>query len=279
MYNVKIPQIVRVYLFQDNILLLGHSAGAHLGVMAVFELLTKQSLQGPPLPTASIVESMRFEEAYFCGHDSGSNGEAEHDLRSQGAALDGSNASVSSFVVLDQSRTQAELQPQVTRGGAIGAGAAGLGATGAPVAPAPTDPVAMQSMEGSEMGSYVMVRPDQSARSLGNSSSSIEIMRPEEEEEEEADVSSDNGGDASPPIAAQHQLTAKPKRPTSDVRRKMSKSQLEIYNLISSIRGFIGEHLDVYCNNVTLLRLYLHGYCYSVTLSHWVFTVTVTMLH
>lgn len=73
---------------QEEIILIGHSAGAHLSVMAVLELIIKRLIHTPlpPLATTSAVtsisESIRFDEQHFDGSSSenGATGASSGDI-------------------------------------------------------------------------------------------------------------------------------------------------------------------------------------------------------
>ena len=78
--------VIAVFL-QEEIVLVGHSAGAHLCVMAVLELIMKRLIHTPLLPLAqsvgasTISESISFEDRHFDGSscDNGaSSGEVSH---------------------------------------------------------------------------------------------------------------------------------------------------------------------------------------------------------
>ena len=72
--NDTVSDIIPVFL-QEEIVLVGHSAGAHLCVMAVLELIMKRLIHTPLPPLAqsvgaSISESIRFEDRHFDGSSS-----------------------------------------------------------------------------------------------------------------------------------------------------------------------------------------------------------------
>lgn len=113
------------FLSQDKVVLMGHSAGAHLAVMAVLELLHDEWVHGiriEPPPS----DSMELDEQYFDGSNGendtkpasseGSsasfdvlNGNSNGDAKGNGVSVEGSS---SSFVLLGQEesgRSQREL--------------------------------------------------------------------------------------------------------------------------------------------------------------------------
>ena len=72
---LNVSDVIAVFL-QEEIVLVGHSAGAHLCVMAVLELIMKRLIHTPLPPLAqsvgasTISESIRFEDRHFDGSSS-----------------------------------------------------------------------------------------------------------------------------------------------------------------------------------------------------------------
>ena len=77
--------------FQDQLMLIGHSSGAHLCIMAILELLHDDILSAEHLPISeSVVPQIHFEESHYKREES--NGQS---------GLDGSSGSSGSFCVLN----------------------------------------------------------------------------------------------------------------------------------------------------------------------------------
>ncbi|XP_064633232.1 uncharacterized protein LOC135491353 [Lineus longissimus] len=236
---------------KDNILLVGHSAGAHLVIMALLELLTKQMLQGPNLPASSIVESMRFEEQYFNSSSSGENGNGDKKDR-----FTESTNSVSSFIVLDGSNNKNDMEEikemgdeeksslreggPSSLGSSAGAGSESFLMVSTSEMPVPVEPLEMSSgsvdvfraMEESSIGAGDGLH-QRTARGEGQEQSSVTGSR----ERSSTGTSEESVSTIRPSTEEEKRMKA---RRLQFGGMKLSKSQQEIFDLLSGIRGVVG---------------------------------------
>nr|XP_022318838.1 probable isoprenylcysteine alpha-carbonyl methylesterase ICME isoform X1 [Crassostrea virginica] len=89
---------------KDQLMLIGHSSGAHLCIMAILELLHDDILSAEHLPISeSVVPQIHFEESHYKREES--NGQS---------GLDGSSGSSGSFCVLDNGDKKDSLEASNT---------------------------------------------------------------------------------------------------------------------------------------------------------------------
>ncbi|XP_074649227.1 uncharacterized protein LOC141904534 [Tubulanus polymorphus] len=248
---------------KENIILIGHSAGAHLCVMSILELLTKQMLQGPPLPTTSIIESMRFIDRHFdSSNNSGSNNSDASNGEDEKKTVNNfgdSAASVSSFVVLNGRERTDDKTGFAAAAGEDGEGAGGAEVSisvqeGTPLAETATELGEEEPEQSLDIStdSYLMVSSNlgRAASSLGESSGSIELIRNSDEEETEKDGNVVDTERRDGPAKRRNDGDDDSKRDitTSYIRRpsaklhemKLTKSQQELYELFTAVRCVIG---------------------------------------
>jgi hypothetical protein len=220
--------------------------------MALLELLTKQMLQGPSLPASSIVESMRFEEQHFDGSSNGENGNDSGDKRDKFAE---STNSVSSFVVLDSSANKNDMEeikeaqdgaePRLREGGPPSLGSS-LGAGSESFLVVSTSETPAEQLESSS-GSIDVFR-SMAEGNLGGGDG-VHQRKPRRDDQGQGDGTSSRER-SSTGTSEESVTTIKPsaeeeKRLKS--RRlqfsgmKLSKSQQEIFDLLSGIRGVVGK--------------------------------------